>query len=63
MQVYLELEEEEAEFIAGELHRLINIDIDKEKKQKAVRIGNKIAEQLSEQRNLKEETRGKSKEW
>lgn len=60
LQVYLKLKEEEAEFIAGELHHLIDqINNNKEKKEKALRIGNKIAEQLLEQRNLKDPVRGK----
>lgn len=53
MDVYLKLEEKEAQFIARELHHLIDgMNIEKERIEKALRIGNKIAEQLSEQRDL-----------
>lgn len=53
MDVYLKLEEKEAQFIARELHHLVGrIDVEKVRIRKAVQIGNKIAEQLSEQRDL-----------
>jgi len=49
-QVCLRLEENEAEFIAGELHRLY-ININEERREKRMHIGNKIVEQLLRQRH------------
>ena|GEM_PF-5086784 len=49
-QVCIQLEENEAEFIAGELHRL-DMNMNEERREKRIHIGNKIAEQLLRQRH------------
>lgn len=47
--MYFELEEDEVEFVAAELHQRY-LNMDESKKRKALRIGNKLAEQLSRKR-------------
>lgn len=55
-KMYFELAEDEAEFVAAELHQRY-LDMDEGKKRKALRIGNKLAEQLFRKRLEKQEGR------
>lgn len=50
----IELEEREAEWIAGFLHQRF-MGMSKEQWNRALKIGNKIAEQLNEQRPARKE--------
>ena len=49
-QVCIQLEENEAEFIAGELHRL-DMNMNEERREKRIHIGNERVEQLFRQRH------------